>query len=196
LRFYGKLYFTDTGTVCALVGIREPGHLANHPLRGPIFENLVVGEYLKAMTNRARRPSLFFWRDHTGNEVDLLAGDDTNLTGVEIKSGSTVASDWARGLAFLQKVSGTALAHAEILHGGGNSLPCGIARAVPLDPACGKEFFCQPVNGCPAGPSVRHAMSMRLPPSTFLIHSNDRLPCMSPQYLASLKRDDWSENAQ
>jgi len=42
-----KLYFTDTGTVCALVGIREPGHIANHPLRGPIFENLVVGEYVK-----------------------------------------------------------------------------------------------------------------------------------------------------
>ena len=32
--------------------------------------------------------------DHTGNEVDLLASDDTNLTGVEIKSGSTGASDW------------------------------------------------------------------------------------------------------
>jgi len=136
-----KLYFTDTGTVCALVGIREPGHLANHPLRGPIFENLVVGEHLKAMTNRARRPNLFFWRDHTGNEVDLLAGDDTNLTGVEIKSGSTVASDWARGLAFFQKVSGTALAHAEILHGGANSLPCGIARAVPWTRLAEKKFF-------------------------------------------------------
>jgi predicted AAA+ superfamily ATPase len=93
------------------------------------------------MANRARRPSLFFWRDHTGNEVDLLAEDGTNLTGVEIKSGSTVASDWARGPAFFQKVSGTALARAEILHGGGNSLPCGIAHAIPWTRLAEGEFF-------------------------------------------------------
>jgi predicted AAA+ superfamily ATPase len=155
------LYFTDTGTVCALVGIREPGHLANHPLRGPIFENLVVGEYLKAMTNRARRPSLFFWRDHTGNEVDLLAGDDMNLTGVEIKSGSTVASDWARGLDFFQKVSGTALAHAEILHGGGNSLPCGIARAIPWTRLAEKSFLptCDRASRLVVGESCTMSMS-------------------------------------
>ncbi len=82
----------------------------------------------------------FFWRDHTGNEGDLLAGDDTNLTGVEIKSGSTLASDWALGLDFFQKVSGTALAHAEIFHGGGNFLPCGIARAVPWTRLAEKKF--------------------------------------------------------
>lgn len=136
-----KLYFTDTGTACALLGIREPGHLAAHPLRGPLFENLVVVEYLKAMTHRARRPSLFFWRDHTGNEVDLIAGDDGALSGVEIKSGATVASDWARGLAFFQKVSGSALAHSAIIHGGDKSLPCGISRAIPWTRLAGKDFF-------------------------------------------------------
>jgi len=138
---HSKLYFTDTGTACALLGVREPAHLATHPLRGAIFENYVVCEYLKAMTNRARRPSLFFWRDHTGNEVDLLAGDESNLTGVEIKSGSTVASDWTRGLAFFQKVSGAALAHARILYGGNSSLPSGIARAMPWTSLADADFF-------------------------------------------------------
>ena len=93
------------------------------------------------MTNRPRRPGLFFWRDHTENEGDLLAGDDTNLTGVEIKSGSTGASGCDRGLNFFQKVSGTAIAHAEILPGGGNSLPGGIARAVPWTRPAEKELF-------------------------------------------------------
>jgi predicted AAA+ superfamily ATPase len=136
-----KLFFTDTGTVCALLGIREPGHLAKHPLRGAIFENLVVGEFLKAMSNRARRQALYFWRDHTGNEVDLLVGEETNLVGVEVKSGATVASDWARGLTFFQNVSGTALARAEILHGGENSLPCGIARAIPWTRLAEEDYF-------------------------------------------------------
>jgi hypothetical protein len=55
--------------------------------------------------------------------------------------GSTVASDWARGLAFFQKVSGTALAHAEILHGGANFLPCGIASAIPWTRHAEKKCF-------------------------------------------------------
>ncbi len=133
--------FTDTGTACALLGIREPGHLAAHPLRGALFENLVVVETLKAMTHRARRPNLFFWRDHTGNEVDLLAGDEGSLTGIEIKSGTTVASDWARGLTFFQNVSGSALTRNAILHGGEKSLPCGISRAIPWTRLAETGFF-------------------------------------------------------
>ena len=90
-----------------------------------------MGEFLKSRTNRGRRPDLFFWRDHTGNEVDLLAGSESELLGVEIKSGATVVPDWSRGLAFLQKVSGVALTRAEIYYGGERRLPCGIAQAVP-----------------------------------------------------------------
>jgi len=136
-----KLYFTDTGTACALLGIRDAGQLAAHPLRGALFENLVVGEFLKARTNRGRRSDLFFWRDHTGNEVDLLAGSESELVGVEIKSGATVASDWSRGLSFFQKVSGVALARAEILYGGERQLPCGIAQAVPWTELAGDRMM-------------------------------------------------------
>lgn len=42
-----KLYFTDTGLLCHLLGIHSKQHLALHPLRGAIFENLIFNELLK-----------------------------------------------------------------------------------------------------------------------------------------------------
>ena len=69
-----------------------------HPLRGALFENWIIVELLKARFNRGQRSHLFFWRSHTGHEIDLLIDRGGQLIPVEIKSGHTFASDWLRAL--------------------------------------------------------------------------------------------------
>jgi len=77
-----KLYFMDTGLVCYLLGITNPVQLATHPLRGAIFETFVVTELLKQSFNRVRRPNIYFFRDNTGHEIDVL--DFRSLTNLEV----------------------------------------------------------------------------------------------------------------
>ena len=67
-----KLYFYDVGLASHLIGIEQADQLSTHPLRGFLFENLVVSEAMKHRFNRGRRPNLSFFRDSKGLECDLL----------------------------------------------------------------------------------------------------------------------------
>lgn len=91
-----KLYFLDTGLACWLLGIRSEDVLALHPLRGALFENWVVGEFIKARYNQGRPADLYFWRDNNGLEADLIFEQGNRLQMVEIKSGQTITSDTVR----------------------------------------------------------------------------------------------------
>lgn len=93
-----KLYMTDVGLAAALIGIRDETQAQNHPLRGALFETLVVNEFLKARWNGGDRSQLYFWRDNVGTEVDLVFEHGAAVAAVEIKSGLTVASDAFAGL--------------------------------------------------------------------------------------------------
>ena len=99
-----KLYFFDSGLAARLLGIRDDGQLALHPLRGALFESFVVSEIVKSFFNRAFVPPCFFWRDSKGQEVDLIL-EGTELLPVEIKSGITVASDFLDGLKQWRKLA-------------------------------------------------------------------------------------------
>ena len=87
-----KLYFYDTGLACWLLGIREPGQLRTHPLRGALFETWVVSEVLKHRTHRSRSGGLSFYRDSHGMELDLLIEEPDVLTLIEAKSAATPKS--------------------------------------------------------------------------------------------------------
>ena len=101
-----KLYFLDTGLLCRLLGIRRSDDLARHPLRGAIFESLLVSEFKKLFLHHGQRPPVFFWRDSHGHEVDLLVDLGTRRVPVETKAGITVASDFLDGLDWYVGVSG------------------------------------------------------------------------------------------
>lgn len=94
-----KLYFHDTGLVCWLLGIREPGQLRSHPLRGPIFETWVISEIFKHRMNRGEPGGLSFYRDRNGAEADLVIDSPDGLTLVEAKSAETPAPSLFRGAA-------------------------------------------------------------------------------------------------
>jgi uncharacterized protein len=93
-----KLHFIDSGLACYLLGIRSADQLRDHPLRGAIFETWVASEILKSRVHRGLPPSLSFFRDRKGSEVDLVVEDGRALLAVETKSGQTVASDFFAGL--------------------------------------------------------------------------------------------------
>jgi len=93
-----KLHFSDSGLLCYLLDIRNPGQLRTHPLRGAIFESWVTSEILKARANRGFQSSLSFYRDRKGCEVDVLVSRGNEIIAVETKSGETVARDFFSGL--------------------------------------------------------------------------------------------------
>lgn len=103
-----KLYFHDTGLAASLMGVQTPAQLAIHPLRGPLFETLIVGEFLKARYNSGFPSNLYFWRDNVGLEVDLLLDEPDGLLPVEIKSSATVTEDLFKGLRKWIAVAGDA----------------------------------------------------------------------------------------
>ena len=113
-----KLYFLDTGVAAHLLGITAPDQLEAHPLRGHLFENMVVAEYWKAAMNAGRTDALYFWRDSTGNEVDLLIEDGMHLIPIEIKSGATLNGDFVRGLKRFAEFAGEDSHNPALIYGG------------------------------------------------------------------------------
>jgi predicted AAA+ superfamily ATPase len=101
-----KLYFWDTGLACWLLGIDRPESLAMHAQRGALFETWAVAEFFKHAHNLAETPRLYFWRDSSGNEVDLVAEHGKALFPVEIKSGETIAGDWPAPLQRFRALTG------------------------------------------------------------------------------------------
>jgi predicted AAA+ superfamily ATPase len=101
-----KLYFHDTGLACALLGIREAQDLPMHSYRGALFENLVISELQKWRAHRGVSGGMYFWRNSTGNEIDLLIEDGQRITPIELKSGMTVQPGFFKGLEYWQKLSG------------------------------------------------------------------------------------------
>lgn len=113
-----KIYFYDTGLLCSLLGMTQKEQLDAHFMRGEIFENWVINEYLKSEYNQARVPEVYFWRDSNGLEVDLLIERDMKLTGVEIKSGATMKLDYFKSLHTWQKLAGEAVIDIQVVFGG------------------------------------------------------------------------------
>jgi len=93
-----KLYFYDVGLASYLLGIEKESHVNRHPLRGNLFENMVVLEALKYRYHRGKRNNLYFWRNARGNEIDLLIESGPDVIPVEIKAGATICGDWFKGL--------------------------------------------------------------------------------------------------
>ena len=93
-----KLYFYDVGLAAYLIGITEPAQLASHPLRGMLYENLIISEIMKHFMNLGHRRSLHFYRDSNGNEVDLVIPRSREHVPVEIKSAETVSRAFFKGL--------------------------------------------------------------------------------------------------
>ncbi len=126
-----KLYFHDTGLAAWLLGVQSADQLANHPLRGALFETWVVGELLKERYNRALPSNLFFWRDNSGNEVDVIADQGLTLLPIEVKSGQTISTDFFSGLRKWLSWAGSEAGHPYLVYGGDESQEREDAKVLP-----------------------------------------------------------------
>lgn len=100
-----KVYFYDTGLVCSFLRISNVSQLENHPLKGAIFETMVVIEMVKKYTNQGINPPLFYWRDKTGHEIDLIVDKGNLLIPIEIKSSKTINSYFFKNLKYWNHLS-------------------------------------------------------------------------------------------
>ncbi|MBT4879873.1 MAG: ATP-binding protein [Alphaproteobacteria bacterium] len=100
-----KLYFTDTGIASYLLDIRTPEQLNRDPLRGSLFENLVVNEMLKNNYNLEKQLVFYFFRDSSGKEVDLLYKEGANFKTFEVKSSSTFHKSFYKNLHDFEQLS-------------------------------------------------------------------------------------------
>lgn len=93
-----KIFFTDVGLAAFLLGIHTEEQAFRDPLRGNLYENLIIADIVKGALNKGLRPEIYFYRDSHGNEVDLLIRENGELTPVEIKSAGTFSKDFVKGI--------------------------------------------------------------------------------------------------
>lgn len=113
-----KLYFYDSGLVTWLLSIQTQEQLNIHSLRGAIFESFIISEFFKAQLNKGISPNYYFWRDRSGNEIDLLADQGIKLRPYEIKSGQTINQNYFKGLKKWMALSGNTGVDPTLIYGG------------------------------------------------------------------------------
>lgn len=117
-----KLYFFDTGVACSLLGIRDEAQLATHFLKGALFENLVINEFIKREFNRGQRRYPYFWQDSRGREIDCLLVEGEALLPVEIKSGKTISTSYFENLKSWRQLAGIPREQGYVIYGGSSSM--------------------------------------------------------------------------
>ncbi len=78
--------------------------LDTHPLRGAVFENIAVTEMIKNRYNIAKDPNLYFYRENSGREVDIVEESPDGLNIFEIKAGATFQTDFTKNLKYLRNL--------------------------------------------------------------------------------------------
>ncbi|MCL4546405.1 MAG: DUF4143 domain-containing protein, partial [Deltaproteobacteria bacterium] len=117
-----KLYFYDVGLASYLLGIENEKQVFRDPLRGNLFENLVVAEVLKYRFNKGKKSNLYFYRDSTGLEIDLIYETGRNIYPIEIKSGATISEDFFKNLKKFIKFDGLDIPYGGAIFYGGNEI--------------------------------------------------------------------------
>ena len=113
-----KIYFYDVGMVCYLLGIKSAEQVENHPLRGQIFENMVISEFLKKQYNLGLDNNLFFYRDKGQHEVDIVQEDGLDLYAYEIKLSPQIHPDFYKNLKYFRSLFPDATLLTQVINTG------------------------------------------------------------------------------
>jgi predicted AAA+ superfamily ATPase len=120
-----KVYFSDVGTLCYLVGLKDAEHAASGPMGGAIIETAVVSEIQRRLTHAGVDPEMYFWRTSAGSEVDIVAAYNGTLVPIEVKTSSTPRPAMAAGIRAFQEDMGPRAADGFLIHPGDTGLPMG-----------------------------------------------------------------------
>ena len=115
-----KLYFLDTGLVCALINIETENQLKTHYLKGELFETMIISEFLKYRLNLGMEANCYFWRDKMGREIDLIVDRVGEPVPVEIKAGKTITGDYFKNIRYYCRLAKIDTAAAFLIYNGSN----------------------------------------------------------------------------
>ena len=113
-----KLYFYDTGLAAFLLGIENEEQLMTHPLRGELFENMVLNELIKEGRNKGKDEQLYFYRDKTQREIDVIRMNGLDLEAYEIKAGKSYNRDYCKHLIFFKDLLGDQVKRTAVIYDG------------------------------------------------------------------------------
>jgi hypothetical protein len=117
-----KLYFYDTGVACSLLGIREQEQVNLHYMKGSLFENLILNEFIKRSFNRGENRQPYYWQDNHGKEIDCLLVNGEGVTAVEIKSGKTISTSYFENLNYWRSLAALPENQEYVVYGGDQSM--------------------------------------------------------------------------
>ena len=117
-----KLYFYDTGVACSLLGIREQDQLNLHYMKGLLFENLILNEFIKRSYNQGDNRQPYFWQDNHGREIDCLLVNGEKITAIEIKSGKTISPHYFDNLGYWRALTALPEHQEFVVYGGDQTL--------------------------------------------------------------------------
>lgn len=125
-----KLYFFDTGVACSLLGIREADQVQLHYLKGALFENLILNEFIKRNFNRGENRQPYFWQESHGKEIDCLLVDGDRATPIEMKSGKTMSTSYFDNLKYWRSLGEGTEDQGFVVYGGDQTLQTGAGTFV------------------------------------------------------------------
>ena len=117
-----KLYFYDTGVACSLLGLREEDQVQLHYMKGSLFENLILNEFIKRNFNRGENRQPYFWQDNHGKEIDCLLVNGDRVTPVEVKSGKTMSTSYFDNLKYWRSLADLPDDRGYVVYGGDQSM--------------------------------------------------------------------------
>lgn len=117
-----KLYFYDTGVACSLLGIREQDQISLHYMKGSLFENLILNEFIKRNFSRGDNRQPYFWQDNHGKEIDCVLENGDKVTTIEIKSSKTMSTTFFDNLKYWRSIASSLEGHQYVVYGGDQSM--------------------------------------------------------------------------
>ena len=124
----------NSGLTSHLLGIDENRIKTDPNFGGSLLESFVANEILRQLSWSESRATLFHFRAHSGEEVDLvLETPDGVIVGIEVKTHRTLSgSDW-KGLRWLNERLGERFLRGVILYMGDQVVPVAAnLHAAPL----------------------------------------------------------------
>lgn len=83
------MHFLDTGLAAQLLKWESPATLERGAMAGAFFESYVFSEIYKSYLNAGKEPPIYYYRDNTQKEIDLLLYQNNTVYPVEVKKAAS-----------------------------------------------------------------------------------------------------------
>lgn len=111
------IFTTRVLLVPCLVSAKK-NQVNSHYLKGGLFENLIINEFIKRNFHRVENRLPYFWQDNHGKEIDCLLVNGNKITPVEIKSGKTMSTSYFNNLQYWCQLATIPEDHGYVVYGG------------------------------------------------------------------------------